>query len=93
MKQVSGKQIDISTLAKQLHTAITDALRDLEMNGFDTYFEQYNHHLFRKQDIVRLKKESRIINTHINGVNKKGQLVTGIHNVECFDFGEVEWLL
>lgn len=93
IKQVSGKQTNVSTLAKQLHTAITDALSDLEMNGFDAYFEQYNLHLFRKQEMVRLKKENRIINTRINAVNMQGQLVTGVQSEECFAFGEVEWLL
>lgn len=93
IKQVSGKQTNVSTLAKQLHTAITDALSDLEMNGFDSYFEQYNLHLFRKQEMVRLKKENRIINTRINAVNMQGQLVTGVQSEECFAFGEVEWLL
>lgn len=93
IKQVSGKQTDVPTLAKQLQKAVTDALNDLALNGFDAYFEQYNLHLFRKHEIVRLKKENRIINTRINCVNTQGQLVTGMHNEECFAFGEVEWLL
>lgn len=93
IKQVSGKQTNVSTLAKQLHTAVTDALSDLEINGFDAYFEQYNRLLFRKQEMVRLKKDSRIIHTRINGVNRQGQLVTGISSEECFAFGDVEWLL
>lgn len=93
IKQVSGKQTDVPTLAKQLHTAVTEALDDLNKHGFDDYFKQYNHLLFCKQEMVRLKKESRIIHTRINGVNNQGQLVTGINNDECFAFGEVEWLL
>lgn len=93
IKQVSGKQTDVTILAKQLHTAVTEAVSNLTRNGFESYFEQYNLYLFRKHALVQLKKENRIIHTRINAVNKQGLLITGIQNEECFAFGEVEWLL
>ena len=93
MKQISGKDTDVAALAKQVHKAVIEALDELHTKGFVAFFEQYNVHLFRKQEIVRLKKQNRHITTPLKGVNEQGQLVTGIHGETCFTFGDVEWLL
>ncbi|WP_240671047.1 biotin--[acetyl-CoA-carboxylase] ligase [Lacibacter luteus] len=93
IKQITGRQTNVTALAKQIHAAILHALQQLNEMGFDAFFQHYNQHLFRKQQTVRLKKERRIFSTHINGVNLQGQLSTGVDAEECFSFGEVEWLL
>lgn len=93
IKQVSGKHTDVIAFAKELHTTVMHSLDELHSNGFEEYFQRYNQHLFAKETMVRLKKDSRIINTRINSVNRQGQLVTGLNGEECFAFGEVEWLL
>ncbi|TWI83516.1 BirA family biotin operon repressor/biotin-[acetyl-CoA-carboxylase] ligase [Lacibacter cauensis] len=93
IKQITGKQTDVTAFAKQLHTAILNALMQLKETGFTSFFDDYNQHLFRRNEVVRLKKETRILHTRINGVNLQGQLSTGIETEEYFAFGEVEWLL
>ncbi|MFY7841091.1 MAG: biotin--[acetyl-CoA-carboxylase] ligase, partial [Lacibacter sp.] len=93
IKQISGKQTDVTALAKHLHAAILNALDELNKAGFDSFFNNYNQHLFLREQPAKLKKENRIIHTQINGVTRQGQLSTGVDIEECFSFGEVEWLL
>lgn len=93
IKQVTGKETDVLQLAYSIQKAVLINCNNLQQQGFNSIFESYNLQLYKLQQIVRLKKGARIISTKVNGVNKSGQLVTGNDVEECFDFGEVEWLI
>jgi biotin-(acetyl-CoA carboxylase) ligase len=56
-------------------------------------FEAYNSHLYKLNETVRLKKDSRVFEGKIKGVNTKGQLLVNTSLEETFDYGEIEWLL
>ncbi|MEJ8841359.1 biotin--[acetyl-CoA-carboxylase] ligase [Lacibacter sp. H375] len=93
IKQVTGKDFDVLQLAHCIQKAVLKECDHLQQQGFAGIFETYNRQLYKLQQPVRLKKESRILSTNVKGVNSTGQLITGIDVEECFDFGEVEWLL
>lgn len=93
LKQITGKNADVLQLAKSIQKAVLEKCGQLQQQGFDRIFELYNQQLYKLQQPVRLKKENRILSTQIKGVNTAGQLITGNDVEECFDFGEVEWLL
>ncbi len=93
IKQITGKETIVSELARSIHSNLLHSLELLEKNGFDLFFREYNQHLFKNGQQVQFKKGDRSFITQINGVNRLGQLQTGIETEECFDFGEVEWLL
>lgn len=93
IKQVTGKETDVLELAHVIQQAVLINCDKLQQQGFGEIFESYNLQLYKLQQSVRLKKGARIISTKVNGVNKSGQLVTGNDVEECFDFGEVEWLI
>lgn len=93
IKQVTGKDTDVLQLAQDIQKAVLTECDHLQQQGFAGIFESYNRQLYKLQQPVRLKKESRILSTSIRGVNTSGQLITGNDVEECFDFGEVEWLL
>lgn len=93
IKQVTGKDTDVLQLAHSIQKAVLKECDHLRQQGFAGIFETYNRQLYKLQQPVRLKKENRILSTKIKGVNTSGQLITGIDMEECFDFGEVEWLL
>lgn len=93
IKQITGKETDVLQLAQSIQKAVLKECDNLQEQGFAAIFEAYNQQLYKLQQAVRLKKENRILSTKINGVNTLGQLVTGNDVEECFDFGEVEWLL
>jgi BirA family transcriptional regulator, biotin operon repressor / biotin---[acetyl-CoA-carboxylase] ligase len=93
LKQITGKNDDVKELAAQLQTALLLAVDDLKANGFKAYHDVYNAKLFKKQQLVRLKKGTRVFETIIQSVNEQGQLLTGIDAEQCFDFGEAEWIV
>ena len=93
IKQITGKETDVLQLARAIQKAVMNECNNLQQQGFADIFEGYNRQLYKLQQPVRLKKESRILSTNIKGVNISGQLITGNEMEECFDFGEVEWLI
>jgi BirA family biotin operon repressor/biotin-[acetyl-CoA-carboxylase] ligase len=93
IKQITGKETDVLQLAQAIQKAVLNECNNLQQQGFAAIFETYNRQLYKLQQPVRLKKETRILSTKVNGVNTTGQLVTGTEVEECFDFGEVEWLV
>jgi BirA family biotin operon repressor/biotin-[acetyl-CoA-carboxylase] ligase len=93
IKQITGKDTDVLELAKDIQKAVLKRWKNLQQQGFEHIFKLYNQQLYKLEQPVRLKKENRVLSTCIKGVNTSGQLVTGNEMEECFDFGEVEWLL
>ena len=53
----------------------------------------YNDQLYKKNETVRLKKDSRIFEAYIKGVNASGNLITQTAIEEEFEFGSIEWLI
>jgi BirA family biotin operon repressor/biotin-[acetyl-CoA-carboxylase] ligase len=93
IKQITGKETPIKELAQAIHANLLYSVSKLEREGFEEFFRQYNRHLYKKGELVQIKKGTRNFNTTINGVSRQGQLQTGVDTEECFDFGEVEWVL
>ncbi len=93
VKQITGKTTDVKELAQLIYDDLMNALAGLKKNGFGNLLEEYNRHLYKRNETVRLKKGSRNFETQINEVNIHGQLVTGYETKELFDFGDVEWIL
>jgi BirA family biotin operon repressor/biotin-[acetyl-CoA-carboxylase] ligase len=78
-------------MAKELCNSINDQYLIL-INDPQNIITNYHKHLYKINETVRLKKESRIFNAYIKGVSKNGQLITMHTMEEMFDVGEVEWL-
>jgi BirA family transcriptional regulator, biotin operon repressor / biotin---[acetyl-CoA-carboxylase] ligase len=93
LKQITGKDSNIKQMAQEIHAALMIAILDLQQNGFTSVYDQYNQQLYKRNETVRLKRGNRSFETLINSVNEQGQLVTGTDTTECFDFGEVDWIL
>jgi BirA family transcriptional regulator, biotin operon repressor / biotin---[acetyl-CoA-carboxylase] ligase len=93
MKQITGKNFDIPELARDIYKELIQAVDLLNKNGFTDFFKQYNQFLYGLNKTVRLKKAVRSFETIIKGVNEQGQLVTKVDLEECFDFGEVDWII
>jgi BirA family transcriptional regulator, biotin operon repressor / biotin---[acetyl-CoA-carboxylase] ligase len=92
IKQVTGKELSIKDLALKIQQAVVDAVEMLEINTA-AFYDAYNQKLFKRDQTVRLKKESRVFETIIKGVNEQGELLTGENGLMTFQFGEVEWRL
>ena len=47
----------------------------------------------KKNETVRLKKETAVFETTITGVNEFGQLMTEDVMERTFEFGDISWIL
>jgi BirA family biotin operon repressor/biotin-[acetyl-CoA-carboxylase] ligase len=92
LKQVTGKAFNTVEMASELFHTVNESIDLLLSKGFEGIFEIYNSWLYKKGNIVRLKKGNRIFESVIKGVSAMGKLMTFHAIEEEFDFGEIEWL-
>ena len=93
LKQITGKNFDPIELAKELCACINEQF-DLLVNGEkDSFFKRYNQHLYKLNERVKIKKDSRVFEVIIKGVSPGGKLMTTHAIEEEFGFGEVEWAI
>lgn len=93
LKQVTGNRFDQVDLAKNLCMSIDNFYKKLMDGEAKTILDMYNHFLYKKDEMVKLKKDNRIFSATIKQVSQLGQLVVLSSVEEQFDFGEIEWLL
>ena len=93
LKQVTGKSFDQIDLAKKLCASIDHFYKKLMNKEADAILEMYNRLLYKKNEMVRLKKGNRIFSGTIKEVTQTGQLVVQHSVEEQFDFGKIEWLI
>ncbi len=92
LKQITGKEFHTTSLAKELCTNIDIYFKQL-LNNTSVIAEAYHTHLYKRGEVVHLKKGDKTFTTVITGVNEQGQLVTKQHGKEeIFDAGTVEWI-
>src|SRR5471030_2255296 len=73
LKQITGKDYDTVTLAKELCGYMERRYLEL-LEGFEP-LEGYNQKLYKFRQAVRLKKDTAIFNCVIEGVNERGELL------------------
>ncbi len=91
LKQITGKNWDLMELVESLCQHLQE--RWVQLLARQDLFEAYNSHLYKLNETVRLKKEGRVFDGKIMGVNTAGQLLVNTSMEEIFDYGEIEWLL
>jgi BirA family biotin operon repressor/biotin-[acetyl-CoA-carboxylase] ligase len=93
LKHITGKSFDQVELAKKLCKSIDDFYKKLINKEAELVQEMYNRSLYKKDEMVKIKKDSRIFSAVIKKVTKTGQLVAQHSVEEQFDFGDIEWLI
>lgn len=93
LKQITGKSFDPIRLAKELCTHLDTRLSQLEHDCFEVLLTAYNEHLFRKGEIIHLKKESSRFACTLSGVNEQGELLVENGPSDRFQFGEISWII
>jgi BirA family transcriptional regulator, biotin operon repressor / biotin---[acetyl-CoA-carboxylase] ligase len=91
LKQITGKNYDTVVMAKQLCEFIDAYFKKLIKEGFQNILESYNNNLYKKNEIVRLKKDNRVFRATIKKVSATGQLLVDHGIEEHLDFGKVQW--
>jgi BirA family transcriptional regulator, biotin operon repressor / biotin---[acetyl-CoA-carboxylase] ligase len=93
LKQITGKNFDVIALAKEFCIIFNKYFQELITDGFNNIFSQYLHHLYKKNEIVKLKKGIRVFEAMIKTVSPAGKLIVHHSIEEEFDFGGVEWVI
>jgi BirA family transcriptional regulator, biotin operon repressor / biotin---[acetyl-CoA-carboxylase] ligase len=89
LKQITGKNFDPVLLAKELVHAFDSNFHQLINGEFENIHSQYLEHLYKKNELVKLRKGNRVFQTTIKTVSTQGKLIT---TEDEFEFGEVEFL-
>jgi len=93
LKQVTGKSFDQIRLAKELCISIDQFYKRLINKEATAILERYNQLLYKKDEMVKLRKGNRIFSAVIKNITPSGQLIVQHSVEEQFDFGEIEWLI
>lgn len=92
LKQITGKTFDTIELARQLQALLVQKFDGLTKKGLVGLETDYNNHLYKRNQPVKLKKGTQVFETTIKSVNTQGQLITEDVVERRFEFGEVEFL-
>lgn len=90
LKQITGKEYDVVELGIKLYNEI---MQQLAVASSKEIMNEFNRHLFKKDEKVKLKKDTAVFETTIKKVNERGELITEDVIERCFNVGDVEWLL
>jgi BirA family biotin operon repressor/biotin-[acetyl-CoA-carboxylase] ligase len=93
LKQITGKEHDVVVLAKELQMLVLEHINKLSKIDRGELLKAYNHHLYKRNEVVRLRKDNMNFETMIKEVSPQGKLVTIDAFERYFDFDEVEWIL
>lgn len=102
LKQITGKEFDIITLAKELCGILDKYFMVLQKGGFEKIYSLYISQLYKKNAPVKLKKDNRVFEATIVSVSPVGKLIVRsdtYRDIEedpidiGFDFGEIEWVI
>jgi BirA family transcriptional regulator, biotin operon repressor / biotin---[acetyl-CoA-carboxylase] ligase len=93
LKQITGKEFDVVELAKQLHEMIIERVSYLLDGNARSVHELYVTHLYKRNELVKLKKDNRVFNAVLQTVSPAGQLIVRHGIEEAFDWGSVEWII
>lgn len=93
LHQITGKEYDAITLAEELYEMIMKRMAGIDEIPAEKTKREYNRHLYKLNQEVKLKKASAVFKTTIKEVSLQGQLHTSDTMDRQFDFGEVEWVI
>jgi BirA family biotin operon repressor/biotin-[acetyl-CoA-carboxylase] ligase len=93
LTQITGEQFDTVKLAKELCKHLDNRYQQLLKKEFAILLSEYNHYLYKSGQVVKLKKDTATFSCTIKQVNGNGQLEVIGAAKDCFEFGEVEWVI
>jgi BirA family transcriptional regulator, biotin operon repressor / biotin---[acetyl-CoA-carboxylase] ligase len=93
LKLITDKPYDCLELAHELRSRILKSIDNVRQLGAKVIINEYNSHLYKRNQVVKLKQGNRIFKATIKSVTKEGKLVVAHAMEEQFDFGEINWVL
>jgi len=93
LKQITGQHFDVVRLARELGDHLDRRYNELEAGEGSRLVEDFNARLYRRGEIVRLKKGNAVFETTVKAVDAAGELVTQDTLERRWKLGEVEWVI
>ncbi|MBS1620875.1 MAG: biotin--[acetyl-CoA-carboxylase] ligase [Bacteroidetes bacterium] len=91
--QITGKKFKPVLLAKELCKYMEENFNQLFSGNFEKMFSTYLSILYKKNEVIKFKKENRVFEATVAGVSATGKLIVKHSIEEEFDFGEIDWLI
>ncbi len=92
LKQITGRHFNTVEMAKELCINLEKRYQQLKQGLFEDLLIEYNHHLFKSGQQVKLKKNNMAFPCFIKGVSAGGELLVSGCMQDSFRFGEVKWI-
>lgn len=93
LKQITGKDFDCITLAKELCGFLEQRLAQSDKEGAECILRSYNDHLYKKDQSVRVKYRDDIYEVIVRQADENGNLWIDNGPKPFFTFGEIEWII
>ncbi len=93
LTQITGSKYDPVKLAKELCLLMDSNFKKLITKGFEDIYTSYLSQLYKKNETVKLKKDSRVFEAVIKSVSPTGELIVQHATEERFAFGEIDWVI
>jgi BirA family biotin operon repressor/biotin-[acetyl-CoA-carboxylase] ligase len=90
LKQITGKDFNVIQLARELCSRLEERFQQLLNAGTESVLKNYEAVMYKREQMVKLRKDGRVFETVVRGVSPTGKLITGEHQ---YDFNEVEWVI
>jgi BirA family biotin operon repressor/biotin-[acetyl-CoA-carboxylase] ligase len=95
LSQITGDTYDVVTLAKELCGFLEKRWQQLLSKDTASLplLDEYNQRLFKVNRQITFKKENKVFDGTIKGVNRKGELLILDKNGSIVAYSSIEWLL
>lgn len=93
LKQVTQKELDTVAMANGLCNFLEKRYQQLRNGETVALIDHYNQQLYKRHELVKLKKGNIVFPCTIEGVSHAGMLLTSGGLQDEFGFGEVEWII
>jgi BirA family transcriptional regulator, biotin operon repressor / biotin---[acetyl-CoA-carboxylase] ligase len=91
LQHITKQQHQIMELVSHLCQCLQAQWQLLKNGGWPTIYSNYNQHLFKLNQAVRLRVNNVVIPCTIKGVSPTGQLLIHENDEIAYNFGEVKW--
>jgi BirA family biotin operon repressor/biotin-[acetyl-CoA-carboxylase] ligase len=92
LRQITGRQFDVTALARELCVYLEAEFQCLNSQKFTDIHDRYLHSLYKMGQLVKFRKETRVFQARVKNVTEEGRLVIEHSFEESYDFGEIEWV-
>jgi BirA family biotin operon repressor/biotin-[acetyl-CoA-carboxylase] ligase len=93
LKQITGNEFNLVSLARELCSCLDKIYKQMINSGYESIYTQYLQHLYKLNEMVKLKKGNRVFEARIKSVSTSWKLIVQHAFEEEFDFGEVGWVI